>query len=95
VGYRCPAEPVDIYIRKGGTEPDTAGSTCLCNALTANIGIGQHRKDGYDEAPVVTLGSDLAGAERLDAEHWLRGGTREGWSAVEAVEWLMRHATTG
>jgi hypothetical protein len=38
----------------------------------------------------VTLGADFAGARRLDSEHWLHGGNPEGWSAREAVEWLLR-----
>jgi NAD(P)H-dependent flavin oxidoreductase YrpB (nitropropane dioxygenase family) len=90
IGYRCPAEPVDVYVRKGGSEQEAAGTQCLCNALLANIGLGQHRKDGYDEQPLVTLGADLAGARRLDSEHWLHGGSAAGWSAAEAVEWLLR-----
>lgn len=90
VGYRCPAEPVDVYVRKGGDVADTVGAKCLCNALTTDVGIGQHRKDGYVEEPMVTLGSDLAGARRLDSEHWLHGGNADGWTATEAVAWLLR-----
>jgi NAD(P)H-dependent flavin oxidoreductase YrpB (nitropropane dioxygenase family) len=89
-GYRCSAEPIDMFVRKGGTAEDAAGSKCLCNALTADIGLGQHRRDGYVEQPLVTLGSDLAGARLLDTEHWLHGGSAAGWSAAEAVEWLLR-----
>jgi NAD(P)H-dependent flavin oxidoreductase YrpB (nitropropane dioxygenase family) len=59
VGYRCPAEPVDAYVRKGGQSGDTAGRRCLCNALTANIGLGQRRLDGATELPLVTLGQDF------------------------------------
>lgn len=90
VGYRCPAEPVDVFIRKGGEEGTTAGAKCLCNALTADVGIGQQRKDGYVEEPMVTLGADLAGARRLDSEQWLHGGHAAGWTATEAVQWLLR-----
>lgn len=89
VGYRCPAEPVDVFIRKGGTAEGAAGSKCLCNALMADVGLGQERKDGYREMPLLTLGSDLSGAKRLDAELWLHGGTADGWSAREAVTWLL------
>ncbi|WP_344076778.1 nitronate monooxygenase [Luedemannella helvata] len=60
VGYRCPAEPVDAYVRKGGRAADTASARCLCNGLTATIGLGQHRADGYAEPALVTLGQDLA-----------------------------------
>jgi len=95
VGYRCPAEPIDVYVRKGGDAERATGSVCLCNALTADIGIGQRRKDGYAEAAMVTLGADLTGARRLA----LRlspddGGTgpaepAAGWSAGQAVAWLL------
>jgi NAD(P)H-dependent flavin oxidoreductase YrpB (nitropropane dioxygenase family) len=90
IGYRCAAEPVDVYLRKGGKESDTPGCACLCNALMANIGLEQHRRDGYVETPLVTLGSDLTGAQRLDSEYWLNGGSGEGWPAEYAIRWLMR-----
>jgi NAD(P)H-dependent flavin oxidoreductase YrpB (nitropropane dioxygenase family) len=89
-GYRCPAEPIDVYIRKGGTAQEAEGAKCLCNALMSDIELGQHRRDGYSEQPMVTLGSDLAGARRLDTEHWLHGGSAAGWSAAEAIDWLLR-----
>ncbi|WP_239090044.1 nitronate monooxygenase [Sphaerimonospora thailandensis] len=60
VGYRCPAEPVDDYVRKGGSAADTTGRRCLCNALTADVGLGQHRRDGYVEPPLLTLGQDVS-----------------------------------
>jgi NAD(P)H-dependent flavin oxidoreductase YrpB (nitropropane dioxygenase family) len=90
IGYRCPAEPVEVFVRKGGAEEETRGAKCLCNALLTDVGLGQHRKSGYDEVPLVTLGVDLVGARRLDSEHWLHGGSPEGWTAQEAVSWLLR-----
>ncbi|CAG0971279.1 hypothetical protein PHYC_01262 [Phycisphaerales bacterium] len=59
VDYRCPAEPVEDYVRKGGKAEDTAGRKCLCNALVANLGLGQRRSDGYEEPPLLTAGDDL------------------------------------
>ena len=56
LGYRCAAEPVSLYVRKGGRADDTAGSTCLCNGLMATCGLGQVRSDGRCEAPIVTSG---------------------------------------
>src|SRR4051812_41489298 len=38
LGYRCPAEPVVDYVRKGGLVEDTEGRTCLCNNLAATAG---------------------------------------------------------
>jgi NAD(P)H-dependent flavin oxidoreductase YrpB (nitropropane dioxygenase family) len=86
VGFRCPAEPVHMYVRKGGDAADTVGRACLCNALTATAGLGQTRKDGYRELPLVTLGTDLDGAGGLRAAH------AEGWGAADVVAWLMPSA---
>ncbi|HET8613943.1 MAG TPA: nitronate monooxygenase [Actinomycetales bacterium] len=83
ISYRCPAEPVEDYVRKGGKVEDTVGRKCLCNALTADIGLGQTRRDGYDEVPLVTLGADLDGARRLLERH------REGWTPTDAVRFLL------
>ena len=87
VGYRCAGEPVHMYLKKGGKLEDTVGRKCLCNGLTATIGMGQHRKDGYDEAALVTLGEDLDGARELLARH------PEGWSAADAVAYLTEGLT--
>jgi NAD(P)H-dependent flavin oxidoreductase YrpB (nitropropane dioxygenase family) len=58
IDYRCPAEPVRTFLKKGGKEEETEGRKCLCNALMADIGHPQHRKDG-PERPIVTSGDDL------------------------------------
>ncbi len=60
LGYRCPAEPVDQYVAKGGKEEDTVDRRCLCNALMANVGHGQMRSDGREEPPLLTSGDELA-----------------------------------
>lgn len=86
VGYRCAAEPVHVYVRKGGAVEDTAGRACLCNALTADVGLGQERADGYAELGLVTLGTDASGATRLAALH------PETWTAREALDWLLGKA---
>lgn len=57
--YRCPAEPVADYVKKGGDIADTVNRKCLCNALLANIGLGQTQKNGYHELPLLTAGDDL------------------------------------
>jgi NAD(P)H-dependent flavin oxidoreductase YrpB (nitropropane dioxygenase family) len=82
VGYRCPAEPVDEYVRKGGSAEDTVGSRCLCNGLVATVGFGQRRPDGYVEPPVVTLGQDLAFLPHL---------TRHGdeYTAADVIGYLL------
>ena len=80
LNYRCAAEPVDDYLRKGGELEDTEGRACLCNNLMATAGYGQRRKDGTVERPLVTSGDDLmmmsqfvpAGATGYSAEAVLR-----------------------
>jgi NAD(P)H-dependent flavin oxidoreductase YrpB (nitropropane dioxygenase family) len=81
--YRCPSEPDDQFIKKGGAAEDIDGRKCLCNGLMANIGLPQARKDGYVEAPIVTLGSDIEGAKVLLKSH------PDGYGADEAVNWLL------
>jgi NAD(P)H-dependent flavin oxidoreductase YrpB (nitropropane dioxygenase family) len=64
-GYRCTAEPVDAYIRKGGSIDVTDGSTCLCNGLMSTCGLGQYRADGRREPPIVTSGDDINDIRQL------------------------------
>ena len=65
LGYRCPAEPVDAFVAKGGRVQNTVGRVCLCNALLAAAGLPQLRPGGYEEPPIVTLGEDLRSARDL------------------------------
>lgn len=85
IGYRCPAEPVDAYVAKGGSVEDTKGRRCLCNALVANVGHPQVRRDGSEEKPLLTSGDDLAS---------IRGflGDRTRYSAAEVVDYLLSGA---
>ncbi len=59
IGFRCPAEPVAQYVKKGGKAQDTEGRTCLCNNLGAAAGFPNIRKNGYVEPALVTSGDDL------------------------------------
>lgn len=58
VGWRCPGEPINAYLNKGGCPEDTTGRKCICNGLMAAIGLGQCRKSG-EELPLVTCGNDV------------------------------------
>ncbi len=82
-GYRCPAEPVTTYLRKGGTLAETVGRCCLCNGLIAAIGLGQRRPGGTQEAPIVTLGQDLSFVPKL-----LHPG-RQSYTAADVVGYLL------
>jgi nitronate monooxygenase len=64
LGYRCAAEPVSAFVRKGGNEDEAHGKKCLCNGLMATIGLGQTRK-GLDESPLFTAGEDMECVFRL------------------------------
>ena len=82
VDYRCPSEPEIPYLKKDGTIEETVGRKCLCNGLFSNIGLGQHRRDGYEEAPIVTLGSDVDGCHELLKEF------PGGWDAAQAMDFI-------
>lgn len=77
VGYRCPSEPIEDYLKKGGDEADTKGRMCVCNGLFGTIGMPQVRKDGFVEPSLVTAGDDLVkiqeflppGATHYTAKH--------------------------
>jgi hypothetical protein len=91
VSYRCPAEPVAMYVgRRGGREANTVGRRCLCNALLATAGLPQQRPDGYTEPPIVTSGTDFTGVRHLLST--VDGG---GYSARDAVAYLLGQPPDG
>ncbi len=63
--HRCPAEPLSLYLSKGGKPEDAVGRKCLCNALMANIGHQQVRCGTHVEPPLVTAGDDLTEIARF------------------------------
>ena len=81
IDYRCAAEPVEDYLRKGGLEADTVGRRCLCNALEANIGQPQPREE-WDEPPLLTSGDDL-----IAIAEFLNG--RESYTADDVIDYLL------
>jgi nitronate monooxygenase len=83
VGYRCPAEPVDDYLRKGGNLADTHGRKCVCNGLPATVGIGQVRSEHATELPLVTAGDDF---EHIAA--FLKPGTST-YTAEDVIQRLL------
>lgn len=83
IAYRCSAEPVENYVMKGGKAEDTVGRKCLCNALMANVGHQQTRKNGAVEPPLITVGDDLN-----TIVQYLKPG-HDSYSAVDVVEALL------
>lgn len=84
IGFRCPGEPVAIYLAKGGKVEDTAGRKCICNGLVANIGHPQVRAGKHIEPPLVTSGDDLAQVPRF-----LRPGATH-YNAADVVAALLQ-----
>ncbi len=62
--FRCPAEPVDAYLKKGGKVEDTAERRCICVGLCATAGHA-----GASEAPIVTIGKDVSAVWQLLAQN--------------------------
>jgi len=87
LGWRCPSEPVEDYVRKGGEETDTHGRKCICNGLMANIGLGQTQRDGQQEKPLITSGDDVENVARF-----LEPGAQT-YKAADVIEYLMRDVT--
>lgn len=82
IGFRCSAEPGDLYVSKGGDPSAVEGRICLCNSLCASAGIGQVR-GGVVEPQLVTIGDDLlAVIESLP-------GNRQSYRAAEVIERLL------
>jgi nitronate monooxygenase len=83
VGYRCAAEPISVYVSKGGRAEDAAGRKCLCNALLANIGHPQVRSGHRVEVGLVTAGDDL-----VHIAQFLPPG-RSSYRAADVIETLL------
>ncbi|MGW7404314.1 nitronate monooxygenase [Streptomyces sp. NPDC054833] len=81
IGYRCPAEPGAMYVRKGGAAEQTEGRQCLCNGLLAAVGLGQRRPHGMVEPPIVTIGQDLGFLPQIAPQG-------QPYSAESVVRWL-------
>jgi nitronate monooxygenase len=88
IGYRCAAEPVRDYVRKGGSELDATGRKCLCNGLVATVGLGQHRAGG-EEPPIVTAGREISELPRL-----MHAGTGD-YSAADVIRYLRGERAEG
>jgi len=82
-GYRCPAEPVEDYIRKGGTLEETHGRECVCNGLVSTIGLAQINANQICSLPLVTAGNEIA-----NVAQFLQPGS-ESYTAAEVIQLLL------
>jgi nitronate monooxygenase len=83
LGYRCPAEPVEDYLDKGGAEADVHGRKCLCNGLLSAVEYGQVRHNGDLEPSIYT-----AGDEATVVHKFLRPG-RTAYTADDVIDQLL------
>ncbi len=83
IRWRCPAEPVDDYVSKGGVAEDTLGRKCLCNSLMSNVGLGQIQRQGDAELTLVTSGDDVA-----DVARFVPAGA-DSYGAADVIRYLL------
>ena len=68
---RCPAGPIDTYVKQRGLERNTDERRCLCNGLLSCVGLGQVKEiqgELVEEPAIVTLGNHLDGVRRLSRQ---------------------------
>ncbi len=87
VGYRCPGEPIDDFVRKGGEASQTIGRKCVCNGLLGTVGLGQMRK-GELEPALVTAGNNI-----VNVEQFLPPG-KSSYSAADVIDRLLNQEST-
>lgn len=83
IGYRCPAEPIEDFVRKGGCAEEAVGRKCVCNGLPGTIGHVQVRPGGIEERPLVTAGNDVASIAQF------LGPGRESYSALDVIQRIL------
>jgi nitronate monooxygenase len=90
VGYRCAAEPVEDWVKKGGAVEATEGRKCLCNGLMANAGLPQvspFKKKGeserYVEEILITAGDDINQCRK-----YMKDG-RTDYNAKDVIDYLL------
>ncbi len=83
IGWRCPAEPVEDYVKKGGDVADTVGRKCLCNSLVSNVDLPQIQRNGEIEPMLITSGDDAVGVARFVPEG------RSTYTAADVIAYLL------
>lgn len=88
IGFRCPAEPVAAYVRKGGNPVATEGRVCICNGLAAAAKDGQ-RCDKPGEPFIATLGQEGAFI------HELMSSPDGSYSAADVISFIFARSAIG
>jgi len=89
IGWRCPSEPVDDYVRRGGAPEDTIGRKCVCGSLLANVGLGQIQQAGTPEPMLITSGNQVT-----DVAKFLPPGA-DTYRAADVIRHLLPNRTNG
>lgn len=76
--FRCPAENVNQYVRKGGKLEDTQGVRCLCNGLLATAALGNP-----NEPAIITLGDDVGFLRHLMRDE------DDSYTAAQVLKYLL------
>lgn len=79
IGFRCPAEPLEIYLKKGGKEADTVGAECLCNGLLSST-----TKADAEAPSIITLGDDVSFVRELLAHE------NDSYGAEDVMKYLLQ-----
>lgn len=69
--HRCPAGPIEPYLKNRGLERNSEERRCLCNGLLSCVGLGQVKEiqgESIEEPAIVTLGTHLDGVRRLSRQ---------------------------
>jgi NAD(P)H-dependent flavin oxidoreductase YrpB (nitropropane dioxygenase family) len=88
LGYRCPGEPEEDFLNKGGAPEEIDGRKCVCNGLLATVGLAQVQKQGSEELPLVTAGYDVG-----RVAEFLPPG-RDSYSAGDVIDRLLAGRVT-
>jgi nitronate monooxygenase len=81
--YRCPSEPIEDYLHKGGQIEETKNRKCLCNGLMSNIGLAQVQNNQYIEPPLITAGDDLINIKQFFKDN------KHSYSANDVIEHIL------
>ncbi len=84
LGWRCPSEEIDAYLNKGGELADTVGRKCVCNGLLSNVDLGQVRRNGQLEKPLITCGDEVRGLT-----DFLPSADATSYTAADVVAYLL------
>lgn len=75
--FRCAAEPVNDFLKKGGKLEDTVDVRCLCNGLFSAAGLGDPK-----ELPIFTMGDDVSFLRHLMRDE------NDSYTATDAIAYL-------